>query len=235
MLKVRDLKVNYGKIEALKNVSLDIDDGEFVTIIGSNGAGKTTLMMTLSGVLKPTAGSSYFRDVKIDKLPTYEILKLGLSHVPQGRMLFPEMTVLENLYLGALRASKDIPLRDRLEQVYGYFPLLKKRVAQKAGTLSGGEQQMLTIARALMITTRMLMLDEPSSGLAPMVVQELANILVKLNKGGITILLVEQNARLALELADTAYILENGATSPREKASKLLNSTDVKRAYLGMD
>ena len=234
MLKVRDLKVHYGKIEALKGVSLDIEDGEFVTIIGSNGAGKTTLMMTLSGVVKPTSGTVHFQGAKINKLPTYEILRKGLAHVPQGRMLFPDMTVLENLNLGALRATDDKSLGDRLREVYNYFPILAKREKQKAGTLSGGEQQMLTIARALMVTPKLLMLDEPSSGLAPIVVEELSQILTRFNKGGITLLLVEQNARLALELADTAYVLENGSISQREKASNLLNSDQVKKAYLGM-
>ncbi len=234
MLKVQDLKVHYGKIEALSGVSLNIEEGEFVTIIGSNGAGKTTLMMALSGVVKPSSGTVHFQGARIDKLPTYEILRRGLAHVPQGRMLFPDMTVLENLHLGALRATDDKSLGDRLREVYGFFPVLAKREKQKAGTLSGGEQQMLTIARALMVTPKLLMLDEPSSGLAPIVVEELAQILARFNKGGITLLLVEQNARLALELADMAYILENGTMSPREKASNLLKSDDVKKAYLGM-
>ena len=154
--------------------------------------------------------------------------------MPQGRMLFADMTVLENLCLGGLRATPDRSLEERREEVCSYFPVLAKRLKQKAGTLSGGEQQMLTIARALMVTPKLLMLDEPSSGLAPIVTQELALILVNLNKGGITLLLVEQNARLALELADTAYILENGSLSQRETASKLLNSDEVKRAYLGI-
>ena len=234
MLKVRDLKVHYGKIEALKGVSLDIEDGEFVTIIGSNGAGKTTLMMALSGVVRPTSGSVQFYGAKMVKLPTYEILRRGLAHVPQGRMLFPDMTVIENLNLGALRATDDKSLGERLKEVYSYFPILAKREKQKAGTLSGGEQQMLTIARALMVTPKLLMLDEPSSGLAPIVVEELSQILTRFNKGGITLLLVEQNARLALELADTAYVLENGSISQREKASNLLNSDQVKKAYLGL-
>jgi len=234
MLKVRDLRVHYGKIEALKGVSLDIDDGEFVTIIGSNGAGKTTLMMSLSGVVRPSSGTVHFQEARIDKLPTYEILRRGLAHVPQGRMLFPDMTVLENLNLGALRARDDKSLGERLKEAYSFFPILAKREKQKAGTLSGGEQQMLTIARALMVTPKLLMLDEPSSGLAPIVVEELSQILTKFNKGGITLLLVEQNARLALELADTAYVLENGSISPREKAASLLNSDQVKKAYLGM-
>ena len=234
MLKVRDLNAYYGNIRALREISLDIQDGEFVTIIGSNGAGKTTLMMTLSGIVRRISGTIEFQGVMINKFPPYKILECGLAHVPQGRMLFADMTVLENLSLGALRAKDDKSVQKRQEEVCSYFPVLASRVRQKAGKLSGGEQQMLTIARALMVTPKLLMLDEPSSGLAPIVTQELARILVKLNKGGITILLVEQNARLALELADTAYILEDGSLSERETASKLLNSDEVKRAYLGI-
>ena len=234
MLKVRDLNAYYGNIRALREISLDIEAGEFVTIIGSNGAGKTTLMMTLSGIVRRISGTIEFQGVMINKFPPYKILECGLAHVPQGRMLFADMTVLENLSLGALRAKDDKSVQKRQEEVCSYFPVLASRVRQKAGKLSGGEQQMLTIARALMVTPKLLMLDEPSSGLAPIVTQELARILVKLNKGGITILLVEQNARLALELADTAYILEDGSLSERETASKLLNSDEVKKAYLGI-
>jgi branched-chain amino acid transport system ATP-binding protein len=234
MLKVRDLNAYYGNIRALREISLDIQDGEFVTIIGSNGAGKTTLMMTLSGIVRRISGTIEFQGVMINKFPPYKILESGLAHVPQGRMLFADMTVSENLSLGALRAAHDRSIQERQEEVCRYFPILAKRLGQKAGTLSGGEQQMLTIARALMVTPKLLMLDEPSSGLAPIVTQELARILVELNKGGITILLVEQNARLALELADTAYILEDGSLSQRETASRLLNSDEVKNAYLGI-
>jgi branched-chain amino acid transport system ATP-binding protein len=234
MLKVRDLNAYYGNIRALREISLDIQDGEFVTIIGSNGAGKTTLMMTLSGIVRRISGTIEFQGVMINKFPPYKILECGLAHVPQGRMLFADMTVLENLSLGALRAAHDRSVQERQEEVCRYFPVLAKRLGQKAGTLSGGEQQMLTIARALMVTPKLLMLDEPSSGLAPIVTQELARILVELNKGGITNLLVEQNARLALELADTAYILEDGSLSQRETASRLLNSDEVKKAYLGI-
>ena len=234
MLKVRALNAYYGNIRALREISLDIQDGEFVTIIGSNGAGKTTLMMTLSGIVRRISGTIEFQGVMINKFPPYKILECGLAHVPQGRMLFADMTVLENLSLGALRAAHDRSVQERQEEVCRYFPVLAKRLGQKAGTLSGGEQQMLTIARALMVTPKLLMLDEPSSGLAPIVTQELARILVELNKGGITNLLVEQNARLALELADTAYILEDGSLSQRETASRLLNSDEVKKAYLGI-
>jgi len=234
MLKVRDLNVYYGNIQALRGISLDVQDGEFVTIIGNNGAGKTTLMMTLSGIIRQASGAIEFQGINTDKLPPHDILSLGLAHVPQGRMLFPDMTVLENLELGALRATDDKTVEERLQQVYSHFEILATREKQKAGTLSGGEQQMLTIARALMTTPKLLMLDEPSSGLAPVMVQEVAQILTNLHRGGITILLVEQNARLALELADTAYILENGSFAGSGKASQLLQSDEVKKAYLGL-
>jgi branched-chain amino acid transport system ATP-binding protein len=234
MLKVRDLHAYYGHIRALRGVSLDIQDGEFVTIIGNNGAGKTTLMMSISGLVTRISGTIEFQGILLNKLPPYRILECGLAHVPQGRMLFPDMTVLDNLNLGALRGARNQNLQERREEVCNYFPIIAERLRQKAGTLSGGEQQMLTIARALMVTPKLLMLDEPSSGLAPIVTQELARIIVKLNKGGITLLLVEQNARLALELADAAYILENGSLSQKEIAAKLLQSDEVEKAYLGI-
>lgn len=234
MLKVRDLNVYYGSVQVLRNISFDIQDGGFVTIIGSNGAGKTTLMMTISGVKKPSSGTIEFQGIRIGKLPAHKILSLGVSQVPQGRMLFPEMTVLENLRLGALRATADKTMKQRLDETYSHFPSLAKREKQKAGSLSGGEQQMLTIARALMISPKLLMLDEPSSGLAPLLVQELAHWLIELHKKGITLLLVEQNARLALELADTAYILVSGSLTGSGKASDLLRSEEVRKAYLGL-
>lgn len=234
MLKVRDLNVYYGSVQVLRNISFDIQDGGFVTIIGSNGAGKTTLIMTISGVKKQSSGTIEFQGIRIDKLPAHKILGLGVSQVPQGRMLFPEMTVLENLRLGALRATVDKTMKQRLDETYSHFPILAKREKQKAGSLSGGEQQMLTIARALMISPKLLMLDEPSSGLAPLLVQELARMLIELHKKGITLLLVEQNARLALELADTAYILVSGSLTGSGKASDLLRSEEVRKAYLGL-
>ncbi len=234
MLRVRGLNVYYGSIQALRGISLDIPDGEFVTIIGSNGVGKTTLIMTLSGIIRPASGTIEFSGNRIEKLPPYDIVRLGLVQVPQGRMLFPDMTVLENLEMGALRATDNKTMSQRLEEVYSHFGILAAREKQKAGTLSGGEQQMLTIARALMVTPRLLMLDEPSSGLAPVIVQEIARILDSLHKRGLTIILIEQNARLALELADTAYILVSGSLSGSGKASELLQSDEVKKAYLGL-
>jgi len=234
LLKVRDLSVHYGNVQALRGVSIDVQPGEFVTIIGNNGAGKTTLMMTLSGIVRPTCGAIEFDSTPIDQLPPHEILSMGLAHVPQGRMLFPDMTVLENLELGAIRARDRKTMKERLNEVYGHFDILSKREKQKAGTLSGGEQQMVTIARALMSTPRLLMLDEPSSGLAPVIVQRLARILSNLHSTGIAILLVEQNARLALELADSAYVLENGSLVTCGKACDLLIDDRVRHAYLGL-
>ena len=234
MLKVRDLNVSYGNIQILRGVSLDIQDGEFVTIIGGNGSGKTTLMMSISGIKNPTSGTIEFLGNRIDKLPPYEILSMGLVQVPQWRMLFPDMTVLENLELGALRATDDKTMDQRLEWVYSHFEVLRNRKKQKAGMLSGGEQQMVAIGRALMVTPKLLMLDEPSSGLAPIMVQELADILLGLHKKGLTLILVEQNAMLALELAEKAYILINGSLTGGKKPSELLESDEAKRAYLGL-
>ncbi len=236
MLKVRSLNVHYGAIQALKGVSINVSHGELVTLIGANGAGKTTLMMTLSGILKPTSGTIEFLGERLDQLSSYHIIDLGLVQVPQGRQLFPEMTTLENLELGAYRAKNvgNQRMEDKLEKVYGYFEILRERKNQKAGTLSGGEQQMLAIGRALMASPKLLLMDEPSSGVAPLIVEHLANIIIDLYKSGLSILLVEQNAYLALELASRGYVLENGSLVMTGQATELLQSERVKKAYLGM-
>jgi branched-chain amino acid transport system ATP-binding protein len=234
MLKANDLHVYYGNSQALNGVSIDIQEGELVTVIGNNGAGKTTLLMTLSGILRPRAGVVEFHGVKINELPPYDIIRLGVAQVPQGRMLFPDMTVLENLELGIIRTKDKINIGSRLDRVYSYFEILAKREKQKAGTLSGGEQQMLTIARALMSGPKLLLLDEPSSGLAPLIVKHLTEVITDLNNEGLSILLVEQNAQMALELADRAYILESGHVFASGKALDLLKSELVKKAYLGL-
>ena len=234
MLKVRNLDVYYGSIQALRGITLDVQEGEFVTIIGSNGAGKTTLMMTISGMVRQVSGMIEFQGVRIDKLSPHAIVSLGLGQVPQGRMLFPDMTVLDNLQLGSLRATDRKSMNQRLEEVYSQFPILATRQKQKAGTLSGGEQQMLAISRALMASPKLLMLDEPSVGLSPILVQQLASILVGIHRRGTTLLLVEQNARLALELADIGYILASGSLIGKGKASELLRSDEVRKAYLGL-
>lgn len=236
MLKVRSLNVHYGAIQALKGVSINVSHGELVTLIGANGAGKTTLMMTLSGILKPTSGTIEFLGERLDQLSSYHIIDLGLVQVPQGRQLFPEMTTLENLELGAYRAKNvgNQRTEDKLEKVYGYFEILRERKNQKAGTLSGGEQQMLAIGRALMASPKLLLMDEPSSGVAPLIVEHLANIIIDLYKSGLSILLVEQNAYLALELASRGYVLENGRLVMTGQAAELLQSERVMKAYLGM-
>ena len=234
VLKVDDITVHYGRTPALNGLSLELGEGEFVCVIGSNGAGKTTLLMTLSGVLKPTTGGIQFRGAQIERVPAHEIVKMGMAHIPQGRQLFPEMTVAENLQLGGWGAADTSGTAERLEQVFGHFPRLAERTRQKAGTLSGGEQQMLAIGRALMSDPKLLLLDEPSSGLAPIIVENLAQIMVDLNNQGMPILLVEQNAFLALEITSRAYVLETGTIVTAGNSSDLLESDDVKKAYLGI-
>lgn len=236
MLKVKNLDVYYGGAQVLREVSIDINEGEIVTLIGSNGAGKTTLLLTLSGVKTPTSGSVEFLGRRIDKLPSHKIVNLGIAQVPQGRQLFPNMTVLENLEVGSYQTigSRNINIQKKVQEIYSYFEVLSKRKNQRAGTLSGGEQQMLAIGRALMTSPKLLLMDEPSSGLAPIIVQNLAEIIINLRKGGLTILLVEQNAYLALELADRGYILENGSIVASGKPTELLGSELVRRAYLGI-
>jgi branched-chain amino acid transport system ATP-binding protein len=235
MLAIRDLNVHYENSQALHNLSMEVNRGEFVAIIGNNGAGKTTLLMTISGILKPSSGSIEFLGDRIDKLKSHNIIRRGIAQVAQGRMLFPEMTVQDNLELGALQATDKKTLSQRLEEVYCYFDVLAERKKQKAGTLSGGEQEMLTIARGLMASPKLLMLDEPSSGLAPIVVQNLAKIIVELNKEGLTILLVEQNAKLALEIANRAYVLESGRIFASGTGNDLSSSDEIRKAYLGLE
>ncbi|MCJ7791795.1 MAG: ABC transporter ATP-binding protein [Dehalococcoidia bacterium] len=236
MFEIKHLDVYYGVAQILKGISMDVRKGELVTVIGANGAGKTTLMMAISGIVKPASGTIEFLGKRIDKLPSHAIVSLGIVQVPQGRLLFPEMTILENLEIGAYRATdaKSKSIRQKLEEVYAHFEILWERRNQMAGTLSGGQQQMLAIGRALMASPKLLLLDEPSSGLAPLMVEEIANILSNLKKTGLTTILVEQNAALALELADRAYVLEMGSIVGSGKTSDLASSELVKRAYLGM-
>ena len=234
MLKVDGIDVYYGRVKALRQVSLDVEEGELISLLGSNGAGKTTLLLALSGITRPATGSVEFLGKRIDRIPAHKIVRLGIAHVPEGRQLFPEMTVLENLDIGG-RLLKDRDAKKKeLDKVYAYFHVLAERKNQKASTLSGGEQQMLAIARGLMLRPRLLLLDEPSLGLAPLIVENLAGIIKKLHKEGLTILLVEQNAILALELADRGYVLETGSVVVRGNASELLQNDLVKRAYLGL-
>jgi branched-chain amino acid transport system ATP-binding protein len=234
VLRVDAVDVHYGRLQVLHGVSLEVGAGELVTLIGSNGAGKTTLLNTISGLLRPSAGGIELDGAPIDRLAPHEIVKRGICQVAQGRELFPDMTVLENLELGAIRASGELSLRERLDRMYEHFPILAARRKQRAGTLSGGEQQMLAIARALMAGPRLLLLDEPSAGLAPIVVDTLCEIVLELNRTGLSILLVEQNAYLALELAQRAYVLETGRVLSSGDAATVSASDMVRRAYLGV-
>ncbi|AGC67997.1 high-affinity branched-chain amino acid ABC transporter ATP-binding protein LivF [Thermoclostridium stercorarium subsp. stercorarium DSM 8532] len=233
MLEIKNLHVHFGVIHAIKGISLTVNDGEIVTLIGANGAGKTTTLRTISGLKKPTEGAIIFDGKDITNLTAQERVALGISHVPEGRRVFSSMTVLENLELGAyLRKDKDGIARD-LEMVFERFPILAKRKKQAAGTLSGGEQQMLAMGRALMSRPKLLCLDEPSMGLAPLLVQEIFDIIKDINEKGTTVLLVEQNANMALQIAHRAYVMETGKITLSGTGKELLQSDEVKKAYLG--
>ena len=234
ILAIENLCVSYGAIQALHGVKLSVMEGEIVTLIGSNGAGKTTLLRTISGLLKPSAGGIVWdhQHNLVGRLP-HEIVKLGLSHCPEGRQVFPQMTVLENLHLGAYQQHDRPAIHSNIERCYDLFPILKERSAQRAGTLSGGEQQMLAIGRALMAKPRLLLLDEPSLGLAPLVVQKIFAIIRKINEEGTTIFLVEQNAHMALQVAHRGYVLQTGQIIREDAAANLLTCPEVKAAYLG--
>lgn len=233
MLEIKDIHVSYGAIKALKGVSLTVEDGELVTLIGANGAGKTTTLHTISGLLKANAGSILLNGTDLQKIPPYDIITLGMAQVPEGRHVFAQMTVLENLYMGAYILKDKAKVEENIEWVYDHFPRLKERSRQLAGTLSGGEQQMLATGRALMTNPKILLMDEPSMGLSPLLVSEIFSIIKELQKAGITILLVEQNAKMALSIADRAYVLENGTISISGPAQEMLNDERVKKAYLG--
>lgn len=233
MLGVRNLHVHFGVIHALKGISLTVNDGEIVTLIGANGAGKTTTLRTISGLKKPTSGEIILDGVDITNTSAQERVKMGISHVPEGRRVFSNMTVLENLELGAyLRKDKEEIAKD-LKKVFDLFPVLADRRKQLAGTLSGGEQQMLAIGRALMSRPKILLLDEPSMGLAPLLVQEIFNIIKDVNSNGTTVLLVEQNARMALQIAHRAYVIETGRIVLSGTGAELMESEEIKKAYLG--
>jgi branched-chain amino acid transport system ATP-binding protein len=233
MLVVDDLHVSYGAISALKGVSLKVYPGEIVTLIGVNGAGKSTTMRTISGLLKPKKGSINFEGNEIGGMLGNKIAKLGIAQSPEGRRIFPRMTVAENLELGAFTRNDDIS--SDLDRVFELFPRLKERISQKAGTLSGGEQQMVAMARALMSRPRLLLLDEPSMGLAPLLVETVFNTIVEVNKQGTTVLLVEQNALVALNIGSYGYVLETGKISLEGDARGLANNDEVRKAYLGED
>ena len=233
-LEIKDLRVHYGKIEAIKGISVTVNQGEIVTLIGANGAGKTTTLKTISGLRSVSSGSIVFDGEDISKLPAHERVKLGISQAPEGRGIFPGMTVLENLEMGKYHLKmRQAEINEDLEKVYTLFPRLKERVSQAGGTLSGGEQQMLAIGRALMARPKVLLLDEPSMGLAPQMIANIFRIITEINKQGVTILLVEQNAQQALSRAHRAYVLETGSITKEAKAKDLLNDPHVKAAYLG--
>ena len=233
MLEINNIDVHFGVIHALKGISLTVNDGEIVTLIGANGAGKTTTLRTVSGLKKPTNGTILLDGVNITATSAQERVQMGISHAPEGRRVFSTMTVLENLELGAfLRRDKAAIVQD-LQMVYSRFPILSDRKKQAAGTLSGGEQQMLAIGRALMSRPKILFLDEPSMGLAPLLVQEIFSIIKDINKAGTTILLVEQNASMALQIANHAYVMETGSIVLSGTGADLMQSDDIKKAYLG--
>ena len=231
VLRIKDLKVNYGGIEAVRGISFHVDKGEIVTLIGANGAGKSSTLRTISGLVKPSGGQVVFGGEDITAKDPTEIVSKGLMMVPEGRRIFPNLTVLENLKMGAYLRNDD--LEKDIEMVYGYFPRLKERSWQAGGTLSGGEQQMLAVGRALMGRPKLLMMDEPSLGLAPIVVQGIFDIIKKIHEDGTTVLLIEQNANMALHVADRAYVIENGKISIEGTGKELLENEKVKEAYLG--
>ncbi|WP_283133506.1 ABC transporter ATP-binding protein [Rhizohabitans arisaemae] len=233
LLEISDMRVHYGKIEALKGISLEVDEGEIVTLIGANGAGKTTTLKTISGLRPVSSGSIRFQGKNITKVPGHKRVLLGIGQSPEGRGVFPGMTVHENLLMGAYARKGD--LSKDLEEVYGLFPRLAERKTQFGGTMSGGEQQMVAIGRALMTKPRVLLLDEPSMGLAPLLVAQIFDIIREINRRGTTVLLVEQNASQALQLAHRAYVLETGQVLKSAPAADLLNDPEVRAAYLGGD
>ena len=233
MLSVNNLQVHYGMIQAIKDVSFEVNEGEVIALIGANGAGKTTILHTVSGLLQPTQGGVVFEGQDITKVPAHKIVSLGMAHVPEGRRVFAQLTVLENLKLGAYTRKDKNEMEETLQMIYKRFPRLEERKNQIAGTLSGGEQQMLAMGRALMSHPKIILMDEPSMGLSPIFVEEVFKIIRDISAEGVTVLLVEQNAKKALNIADRAYVLETGNIILQGDAKKLMNDESVKKAYLG--
>ncbi len=233
MLEVKDLHVSYGAIKAVQGVSFDLNEGEIVALIGSNGAGKSTILRTISGLEKAKSGSIQFLGTELTRMKPHQIAAQGIAHVPEGRRIFARLTVRENLNMGANLVTDPVLIKENLEKVFEIFPRLKEREKQQAGTLSGGEQQMLALGRALMMNGKMMMMDEPSMGLAPIVVDEIFEVIRKINAAGTSILLIEQNAFLALKTANRAYVLENGKFTMSGNSDDLLKDPKVKEAYLG--
>ena len=233
MLEVKGLQVYYGVIQALKDVSFEVNQGEVIALIGANGAGKTTTLHTVTGLLPAKAGSIMFEGVDITKMPAHKIVEMGIAHVPEGRRVFSQLSVYENLIMGAYTRKDKKEIAENLEKVYQRFPRLKERKNQRAGTLSGGEQQMLAMGRALMSNPKMIVMDEPSMGLSPIFVNEIFDIIEKVSASGTTVLLVEQNAKKALSIADRAYVLETGKIVLSGDANELMNDDSIRKAYLG--
>ena len=233
MLEVKDLQVYYGVIQALKGISFHVNQGEVIALIGANGAGKTTTLQTLTGILSPKSGSIVFEGKDLTRTPAHKIVEMGMAHVPEGRRVFADMSVYENLLLGAYTRKDKAEIAESLASVYKRFPRLEERKGQRAGTLSGGEQQMLAMGRALMSRPRIILMDEPSMGLSPIFVDEIFDIIREVSESGTTVLLVEQNAKKALSIADRAYVLETGSITMDGKAEDLLNDEAVQKAYLG--
>jgi len=233
MLKVENLSVRYGMIEAIRNISFEVNDGEIVTLIGANGAGKTTTLQTISGLLKPASGAVYLDGVDNTKIPPHKIVTMGLAQVPEGRRVFAQMSVIENLELGAYYRKDRNGIEADMKNVFELFPRLEERKNQLAGTLSGGEQQMLAMGRALMAKPKIMLMDEPSMGLSPLLVREIFRIIEDINQQGTTVLLVEQNAKMALGIADRAYVLETGKITLEGTGAELAASEQVRKAYLG--
>ena len=233
MLEVKDLEVYYGVIQAIKGISFHVDEGEVIALIGANGAGKTSTLQTITGMLNAKAGSILFEGEELTKIPGHKIVSMGMAHVPEGRRVFAQLSVLENLKLGAYTRKDKDEIEESLQRVYKSFPRLEERKNQLAGTLSGGEQQMLAMGRALMSKPRIILMDEPSMGLSPIFVEEIFNIIKEVSASGTTVLLVEQNAKKALSIADRAYVLETGKVVLEGKASDLMEDESIKKAYLG--
>lgn len=233
MLKITDLQVNYGMIQAIKGISFTVGEGEIVALIGANGAGKTTTLHTVTGLVPAKSGSILFEGKELTKVPAHKIVSMGMSHVPEGRRIFQELTVYDNLLMGAFTRKDKSEMAESIKMIYKHFPRLEERKNQIAGTLSGGEQQMLAMGRALMSKPRIILLDEPSMGLSPLYVSEIFHIIEEINKMGTTVLLVEQNAKKALSIADRAYVLETGTIVLEGDAKELMQNDSVKKAYLG--
>lgn len=233
LLEIKDLEVNYGVIKAIKGVSFDVNEGEIIALIGANGAGKTTILHTITGLIQAKKGSIVFDGKELTKTPPHKIVSMGMAHVPEGRCIFQQLSVLENLKLGAYTRKDKSEIASTLKMVYERFPRLEERKNQIAGTLSGGEQQMLAMGRALMSKPRIILMDEPSMGLSPLLVSEIFDIIKVINESGTTVLLVEQNAKKALSIADRAYVLETGKITLSGDAKDLINDESVKKAYLG--